>query len=98
MDSDCENIHGLHECSPRDPTKKLNKMTGHILPLCPQCLLIKLLSNMVMLAEIKTIHGLHDMNLTLVKTTWQLKNEVIKNKNKKTRAVCPFPIDLFHSA
>lgn len=37
---------------------------------------------MVILAETKTIHGLHNMNLTLIKATWQLKNEVIKKKNR----------------
>lgn len=58
-------------------------MTGHLFPLSPLCLLIEFTSNVVMLAETKTIHGLHDMNLTRIKATWQLKNEVVK---KKTRA------------
>lgn len=75
MDSACKNICGSYEWSPRDPTEETDEMTDHLLPLPPPGLLTDLMSNVAMLAEMKTVHGLNNMNLYLIKASWQLKNK-----------------------
>lgn len=80
MDSDCENICGSYEWSPKDPTEELDQMTGHtVLQLPLQCLLIKFMSNDVGRNEKCT--WTQQYELIPIKAIWKLKNKVIKNEN-----------------